>query len=161
LGSSQEKMSDRRERFRHGLSSLYLPHYELLCQELPPEWQPYYGSRSFYEQDLLFASGRSRPGRILTEAKGGESPHNYGCASDWCLWDERGVPYWPPVGDSVWQVYANACEKAGLRWGGDFHRPDGPHNELWIDCSWPHILVEYTKGGMRMAQEHIERNLRK
>ena len=38
--------------------------------------------RTFAEQDALFAQGRSKPGKIVTNAKGGMSYHNYGLAID-------------------------------------------------------------------------------
>ncbi len=38
--------------------------------------------RTFYEQNQLFEQGRTKPGRIVTSAKGGQSYHNYGLALD-------------------------------------------------------------------------------
>lgn len=43
----------------------------------------YCGFRSFEEQLALFAQGRTKPGRIVTKARPGESYHNYGLAFDW------------------------------------------------------------------------------
>jgi peptidoglycan L-alanyl-D-glutamate endopeptidase CwlK len=40
------------------------------------------GFRSFEEQNALFEQGRSKPGPIATNAKGGRSAHNYGRAVD-------------------------------------------------------------------------------
>lgn len=40
------------------------------------------GFRTFEEQDALYAKGRTEPGRIVTNAKGGESFHNFGLAID-------------------------------------------------------------------------------
>ena len=40
------------------------------------------GFRTFAEQDALFAQGRTKPGRVVTNAHGGESNHNYGMACD-------------------------------------------------------------------------------
>lgn len=150
---------NRRHTFRKDLSSLYLPYYDALCSELSGEWQPYCGNRTFMEQTKLYMQGRITPGPVVTYAKSGQSAHNYGCASDWCLW-EKDKPYWPDPKDPKWREYANACEKVGLRWGGEFSHPDCPHNELFIGCSWNHVLVEYNKGGMRVAQEFIEERLK-
>jgi D-alanyl-D-alanine carboxypeptidase len=44
----------------------------------------YCGRRTMEEQAMLFAQGRSRPGKIITQAKPGTSYHNYGLAFDWC-----------------------------------------------------------------------------
>ena len=40
------------------------------------------GFRTFAEQDAIFAQGRTKPGDIVTKARGGESNHNYGMACD-------------------------------------------------------------------------------
>lgn len=154
----------RREQFRKGLSTLYLPYYDALCETLPEEFQPYCGLRTFDEQAILYSKGRSSPGKIVTNSRPGQSPHNYGCASDWCLIVDK-MPFWPIMGDSFWKEYQQACEKVGLRWGGDWNRNgrsdderfiDFPHNELVISCSWKHILMAHAQGGMLAAQQKIE-----
>jgi hypothetical protein len=38
--------------------------------------------RSFAEQDALYAQGRTKPGKIVTKARGGFSNHNFGVAFD-------------------------------------------------------------------------------
>lgn len=40
------------------------------------------GYRSGARQDQLYAQGRTRPGEIVTNAKAGQSAHNYGLAVD-------------------------------------------------------------------------------
>jgi len=40
------------------------------------------GFRSIEEQNKIFAQGRTTPGRVVTQARGGESNHNYGMAVD-------------------------------------------------------------------------------
>lgn len=40
------------------------------------------GTRSAAQQDELYAQGRTRPGSIVTNAKGGQSLHNIGLAVD-------------------------------------------------------------------------------
>src|SRR5690606_12092414 len=88
------EVSTRRERFRRGLHPLYLPFYDALCLELGDHWQPYFGIRTHEQQAFLYAQGRDRPGRVVTNARAGESAHNYGCASDWTVW-RGGQPLWP------------------------------------------------------------------
>lgn len=41
--------------------------------------------RTFAEQDALYAQGRTKPGSIVTYARGGQSYHNFGIAIDICL----------------------------------------------------------------------------
>lgn len=43
----------------------------------------YEGFRSRERQDELYRLGRSMPGRVVTNAKGGQSFHNFGLAIDW------------------------------------------------------------------------------
>ena len=41
-----------------------------------------YTLRTIKEQNDLYAQGRTKPGKIVTNAKGGQSYHNYGLAID-------------------------------------------------------------------------------
>lgn len=41
--------------------------------------------RSFKEQDALYAQGRTKPGQKVTNAKAGQSNHNYGLSFDFAL----------------------------------------------------------------------------
>ena len=43
------------------------------------------GLRSFAEQAELYAQGRTKPGRKVTNARAGQSIHNYGFAVDICM----------------------------------------------------------------------------
>ena len=43
------------------------------------------GLRTIDEQNSLYAQGRSKPGAIITNAKGGSSYHNYGLAIDFAI----------------------------------------------------------------------------
>lgn len=95
--------------------------------------------RSRAEQDQLFAQGRTKPGGIVTRARGGESPHNAteqggrpsSCAFDCVPTNAAGVPEWgtsTPEQRARWQRIGVLGEELGLRWGGrwpDF--PDLPH----------------------------------
>lgn len=152
---------NKRERHRKGLSGLYLPLYDALCMELPTEWDPTDGLRTFIEQDALWMKGRVLTGeRKVTNAKAGESPHNYGMASDWCLWRE-GFPFYPDLEKQhqLWGVYQELVEKLGLRWGGDWK--DAPHNELRISGSfkWRECLPHYEAGGQEAVEEFIRGKL--
>ena len=40
------------------------------------------GTRTYAEQDALYAQGRTRPGNVVTNARGGYSNHNFGIAFD-------------------------------------------------------------------------------
>lgn len=154
------KAADRRAHFRDGLSSLYLPFYDALCAKLGPEWQPYSGCRDFASQDALYAKGRTvmpiGPGHIVTNAKGGQSAHNYGAGTDW-TWFDGETLVWLTKEDPRWQEYHDAITAVGLRPGAEFGDVD--HNELRLDCDWPHILLAFQQGGMTAAQQKIEEAL--
>jgi hypothetical protein len=62
------------------------------------------GFRTFAEQDVLFAKGRTKPGKIVTNARGGESNHNYGMACD----------LYPVIGGDVF-TEPNPANKARFR----------------------------------------------
>lgn len=144
-------MNERRAKFRKGLSNLYLPIYDVLCNQLPSEWQPCQGLRTIEEQDALYAQGRTLPGNIVTRAKGGESAHNYGCATDWCIFEE-GKPIWD-ARDKRWKDYEYACAKAGAKWGGIFG--DFPHNELPLTVSWKTVAIIRREKGEEEATQYI------
>ena len=147
-------MIDRRVRYRQGLNSLYLPYYDALCALMPADWAPYDGIRTFAEQDAEYAKGRTVKGGIVTNAKGGESPHEYGCANDWTRWTEAQQPIWMGKTDLAWQILINAAEKVGLRSGSEFGDVD--HVELKISVSWKNqILPAFQSGGMDAAQAAI------
>jgi hypothetical protein len=148
-------LDDRRTKFRGGLSGLYLPVYDKLCSLLGPEWQPFYGLRTFAEQDLLYSHGRTTPGSIVTNAKGGQSPHNYGCASDWTLWDANGQPIWMPSHDTRWAPYITAIREAKGRPGADFHLVDYPHNELPISLSWEAVGLTPLENAQDFIKAHM------
>jgi len=150
-------MTARRTHFRDGLRNLYLPIYDKLCADLGPEWQPFYGQRTAEQQAALYAVGRTVMGRIVTDALPWESPHNYGCASDWVLW-VGGLPVWMMPNDPRWQAYYDACGVAGARAGASFRKHDRPHNELQIDVSWVSVRGVYEASGLDASVLYIERH---
>lgn len=93
--------------------------------------------RSKAEQDTLYAKGRTVPGKIVTNAPGGHSKHEFtfpdgtpaAKAFDFRLYDEENV--YISDGTDDWYTDAGAIGKSlGLIWGGDWHHPDYDHLEL-------------------------------
>lgn len=85
--------------------------------------------RDHASQNALYAQGRTVPGpgatkarpmgRTVTNAKGGQSWHNYALAYDIALvrhgkllWDDT------PEGRRIWQRVGELGEQAGLEWAG-------------------------------------------
>jgi len=106
------------------------------------------GLRTFAEQDGLFAQGRTKPGPVVTRARGGQSNHNYGLAVDLVPFT-NGQPNWnAPLG--VWTTIGSEAEKLGLEWGGDWKKfVDKPHVQL-PGMSVAECLSLYRRGGNRL-----------
>ncbi len=154
------KLSERRAHFRVGLSPLYLPIYDEMCKTMPLSWQPYYGLRTIAEQDALYAQGRTVLGAVVTDAQGGESAHNYGCASDWTYWKGDGTPLWLSSNDPRWSEFAMYLAKAGGDWGGNFPSKDCPHAQLGLKIKWKDIGQILLAQGMEAAIIKIQENMR-
>lgn len=147
-------------KFREDLHSSYQRRYDSLVKALPEDWWPYYGWRSFMEQDALYLKGRDsnlqiiQPKEVVTHAKGGESPHNWGCATDWTVF-VNGKPTWD---HHRWGEYAAACKRVNLEWGGHWISfSDRPHNELPIRCPWSDILKTRQLKGEAEAMKFLEK----
>lgn len=92
------------------------------------------GTRSYAEQDRLHAQGRyGNAGPRVTNARGGQSNHNFGIAWDIGLFDGSGG-YLNGDTDAEIAEYrrlGQAARPLGLEWGGDWHSiPDVPHYQL-------------------------------
>ena len=87
------------------------------------------GLRTFEEQDELFAKGRTKPGQIVTQARGGESNHNFGLAVDLCPFTNDKPDWNAPM--AVWAAIGSAAMAHGLEWGGQWKKfLDKPHVQL-------------------------------
>jgi len=81
------------------------------------------GYRSIEEQNALYAKGRTKPGKIVTKARGGDSWHNYGLAGDYAFVINGKVTWNGP-----WPTFGNIARQCGLEWGGAFKSIiDRPH----------------------------------
>src|ERR1700750_2571387 len=90
------------------------------------------GLRTAQEQDALYAQGRTAPGHIVTNAKAGQSMHNYGLAVDVVpyLSDQTGALNWNPS-TPQYQAMVAAMKAQGLVWGGDWiHFKDEDHFQM-------------------------------
>src|SRR5687768_11302965 len=87
------------------------------------------GLRTIAEQNALYAQGRTKPGPIVTQAKGGQSNHNYGLAVDVCPF-VNGKPQWnAPI--EIWTKIGRLAESYGLEWGGSWKKfIDKPHIQI-------------------------------
>ncbi|HEX8279983.1 MAG TPA: M15 family metallopeptidase [Chthoniobacterales bacterium] len=85
------------------------------------------GLRTYAEQNELYAQGRSKPGRIVTNARGGYSNHNFGIAFDIGVFD--GAKYIPE--SPRYKALGAMGVALGLEWGGNWKTiKDEPHFQL-------------------------------
>lgn len=93
------------------------------------------GVRTEAQQRALFAQGRTKPGRIVTNADGVKVKSNHQAKSDGyghavdCCFLVNGKPSWDAK--LPWRLYGEAAKALGLKWGGDWKSfKDLPHVEL-------------------------------
>lgn len=111
--------------------------FRKLCADQGMDVLIYCTYRSPEEQNGLYAQGRSKPGKIITNARGGESWHNHRCAFDFVPM-VAGKPAW---GDT--NLYRKAgviAESVGLEWAG-----------RWTGSLRETAHCQYT-GGLTLAQ---------
>ena len=92
--------------------------------------------RDHESQAALYAQGRTTPGKRVTNAKAGQSMHNFQCAADFvpmvngkCQWKD----------EALFAKCGAIAESVGLEWSGRWKRnPEMAH-------------VQYT-GGLTLAQ---------
>lgn len=80
--------------------------------------------RDHESQDALYAQGRTAKGNKVTNAKGGQSFHNWKVAFDFvpivngkAIWDDT----------DLWYKCGRIAEMVGLEWGGRWKFKDMPH----------------------------------
>lgn len=90
------------------------------------------GLRTIQEQNDIFAIGRTTPGKIVSNAKGGSSFHNYGLALDFCLLHSDGSVSFNMAEDlnhdkvADWMQVVSVFKSHGWEWG-DRGYVDTPH----------------------------------
>lgn len=117
------------------------------------------GLRTFKEQQDLYDQGRTKPGKIVTNAKPGSSYHNYGLALDFAILydkDKNGTYEtlsWDTVKDEDkdgvkdWVEIANVFKAGGWTWGGNFKSIlDMPHVEKPFGNNWRTLLAKRSAG---------------
>lgn len=115
-----------------------------------------YTLRTFKQQDDLYAQGRTvlfnsfgnRLGKV-TNAKGGQSIHNYGLALDIVLINNNSASWdvakdYDGDGKSDWMEVTNIFKENGWEWGGDWvGLLDKPHFQKTFGYSWRELFSKY------------------
>lgn len=131
--------------------------YDEICQALTGKaiCRIVYTLRTFAEQDALYAQGRTKPGKVVTKAKGGQSFHNYALACDIVLlvdkdgngtyeeasWDTK--TDFDGDGKADWSEIVAIFKRYGWTWGGDWKFVDAPHFEKTFGKSVMELLALY------------------
>lgn len=101
------------------------------------------GYRSIEEQNELYAQGRTTEGKVVTNAKGGQSYHNFGVAID--IVEIKG-------GKALWsnpdqQAIADLGKSIGFEWGGDWKSfKDKPHFQMTFGYSTSQMFAKVQNG---------------
>lgn len=94
--------------------------------------------RDAESQSALYAQGRTKPGKIVTNARAGESYHNFQVAYD-VVPIRNGKPVWD-INDPSWAIIGTLGEKCGLDWAG-----------RWIKFK---EFAHFQKPGLTLAKLH-------
>jgi peptidoglycan LD-endopeptidase CwlK len=93
--------------------------------------------RSAEDQDRLYELGRSVEGNIVTNAKGGQSYHNFGLAVDFAIKTPSEDVIWDmhydgnKNGKPDWNEVVALAKTLGFEWGGDWSQfKDYPHLQM-------------------------------
>lgn len=126
------------------------------------------GLRSYERQDLLYAQGRTAPGKIVTRAKAGQSWHNFGLAVDLVFdgdaregiqWSWAGSYKNPKLTDDKRDHYTQVgtiLEAHGLEWAGRWTKfPETPHFQLTNLMSLASAQKLYSDGGLPAVWDEV------
>jgi len=113
----------------------------------------YTGLRTMEEQAALFAIGRSKPGKIVTKARPGESYHNYGMAFDW-------VPMKPAAKVDLFQAdwddetAFKLGERVGVTFGLNAISFETGHLQDGRYATWRDIPQSKESSGTKIAEKN-------
>ncbi len=119
------------------------------------------GYRTIQEQNELYAQGRTKTGKKVTNAKGGQSYHNYGLAIDFALLiDDKQISWdikkdWDGDMISDWMEVVSVFKKAGWEWGGQWKFQDNPHFQKTFGYSTQQLLQKYNAGDIISGTRYV------
>lgn len=120
------------------------------------------GLRTIEEQNDLYAQGRTKQGKKVTNAKGGSSFHNYGLAVDFCLLiDDKDISWnmakdYDEDGKADWTEVVEVFKKYGWEWGGNWSSiKDYPHFQKTFGYTWQKLLDKYNKSDFISGTKYV------
>jgi peptidoglycan L-alanyl-D-glutamate endopeptidase CwlK len=124
-----ENLSGLNKKFR-AQAEQFLSASQLIAERHGITIEVISGLRTYTQQAALYAQGRTKPGRIVTNARPGSSWHNYGLAIDLGLFaggrylDEAA----PKRAAQIYRELGTLAADIGLEWAGNWKTfPEGPH----------------------------------
>jgi len=99
------------------------------------------GFRSIQTQNTFYAQGRTAPGPIITNARGGQSYHNYGLAVDVYMVNRNGnIDFNAVVPPAVIEI----ARQEGFEWGGNWRRfRDNPHFQMTFGQTVQQLMIQH------------------
>lgn len=161
-------MNSRDKNLLYPPFALLLAEFELRLAEAGLPFRLFEGLRTWDKQDELYWQGRTKPGARVTNARGGDSWHNYGLAADYVLdgqpekpglqwsWETRAD--FDHSGTSDWRQMGELAESIGLEWGGRWRRfPDLPHVEKRYGLILADAKELWSEGGIKRVWEECSK----
>lgn len=142
--STWDSVTDERIRTLHpdvqGYASLFI----IRCKEdLGLNVRVTDATRTFAQQDELYAQGRTASGEVVTNAEAGESYHNYGLAFD-VVEIRDGAAIW---NNPRWGDIAAIAQEIGFEWGGSWLSfTDKPHFQMTFGYSISQLQNQFPDG---------------
>lgn len=112
--------------------------------------------RTIAEQNELYAQGRTKKGKIVTQAIGGKSYHNYGLSFDIVILYDKDLngsfesAEWTE--NKYWKQVVEFFKFKGWKWGGEFRSfKDSPHFEKTFGVSISQCQARLKSGDVGMV----------
>jgi peptidoglycan L-alanyl-D-glutamate endopeptidase CwlK len=103
-----------------------------------------WGTRTYAEQDAIHAQGRTKPGLKVTNARGGQSNHNFSIAVDVGVFKDGKYQVESPLYDKVVQLSRSVSGiERGADWAG---MVDRPHFQLQTGLNVGQLRAQFESG---------------
>lgn len=131
------------------------PEFKLLVEELlvkteaatNRKWGISDARRTLAQQRDIYAQGRTKPGKVVSNAKPGQSAHNFGYAVD--LWPMKGEDFDWSAPAKTFKIMADIARSMGLTSGYYFKSIfDAPHVE---HPKWKAAQAKWQDGALEVV----------
>ncbi|MBB5037099.1 M15 family metallopeptidase [Prosthecobacter dejongeii] len=113
------------------------------------------GLRSWPQQAALYAQGRTKPGKVVTNARPGSSWHNYGLAIDLGLFkggiylDEKN----PKLARQLYAELGQLAASMNVEWAGTWKSfPEGPHFQTPFGLTLAAARAQMQRNGLNVQR---------